>query len=178
MCIRDSSATAPREGGAGDGVALGKKPKWKMEHEAFQAALRAGRRHANAEKAGVPLSSLPHEPSARERSRHAAARTHREGPAWVEQRARSGRGARWPPARLHRAAHTRLTLRALSRRRAAPAENDTRVECPTCGRKFSDVAAERHIPKCADIRAKPKMLRAGAGGMSSSMRKGPGTGRW
>ncbi|KAJ1619807.1 hypothetical protein T492DRAFT_889743 [Pavlovales sp. CCMP2436] len=58
-------------------------------------------------------------------------------------------------------------------------DNDTRVECPTCGRRFSEVAAERHIPKCGDIRAKPKMLKAGAGGMSSSIRKGAGsTGRW
>jgi predicted nucleic-acid-binding Zn-ribbon protein len=63
--------------------------------------------------------------------------------------------------------------------RAASEENDTRVQCPTCGRKFSDVAAERHIPKCGDIRAKPKMLRAGGGGMSNSLRKGPGgTGRF
>jgi len=36
---------------------------------------------------------------------------------------------------------------------------DDRVECPHCNRKFNEQAAERHIPKCRDIRAKPKTLR-------------------
>ena len=27
-------------------------------------------------------------------------------------------------------------------------EEDTRVECPGCGRKFEESAAERHVPKC------------------------------
>ena len=25
------------------------------------------------------------------------------------------------------------------------------VQCPHCGRKFSEAAADRHIPKCASI---------------------------
>ena len=30
------------------------------------------------------------------------------------------------------------------------------VMCPYCGRKFSEKAAERHIPKCKLIKARPK----------------------
>ena len=37
------------------------------------------------------------------------------------------------------------------------------VPCPNCGRSFAEKAAERHIPKCASIRARPTMLRKGAG---------------
>ena len=37
------------------------------------------------------------------------------------------------------------------------------ILCPHCGRRFNEKAAERHIPKCQDIRAKPTMLRAGGG---------------
>ena len=43
-------------------------------------------------------------------------------------------------------------------------EYDDRVPCPHCGRKFNPTAAERHIPKCNSIRAKPKMLVRGGGG--------------
>jgi hypothetical protein len=38
------------------------------------------------------------------------------------------------------------------------------VPCPHCGRSFNAMAAERHIPKCSDIKAKPKKLMRGAGG--------------
>ena len=37
--------------------------------------------------------------------------------------------------------------------------HDDRVECPHCNRRFAEQTAERHIPKCRDIRAKPKTLR-------------------
>ena len=37
------------------------------------------------------------------------------------------------------------------------------VPCPNCGRRFSDKAAERHIPKCASIIARPKALSKGSG---------------
>jgi hypothetical protein len=30
----------------------------------------------------------------------------------------------------------------------------TLTPCPHCGRSFNEKAAERHIPKCADIKAK------------------------
>lgn len=36
-----------------------------------------------------------------------------------------------------------------------------RVQCPHCRRRFSELVAERHIPKCADIIAKPSGLKAG-----------------
>jgi hypothetical protein len=37
------------------------------------------------------------------------------------------------------------------------------IPCPHCGRRFNSNAAERHIPKCKDIRAKPSVLKAGSG---------------
>lgn len=37
------------------------------------------------------------------------------------------------------------------------------VECPHCQRTFNPKSAERHIPKCSSIRAKPKTLLRGAG---------------
>mmetsp|Transcript_14948 Transcript_14948/g.31186 ORF Transcript_14948/g.31186 Transcript_14948/m.31186 type:complete len:359 (+) Transcript_14948:162-1238(+) len=41
-------------------------------------------------------------------------------------------------------------------------EDDDRVPCPHCGRKFSQQAADRHIPQCQNIKAKPSVLKAGA----------------
>lgn len=37
------------------------------------------------------------------------------------------------------------------------------VPCPHCGRRFNEKAAERHIPQCQNIRAKPSILKKGAG---------------
>lgn len=36
--------------------------------------------------------------------------------------------------------------------------HDDRTPCPHCGRKFNADVAERHIPRCRDIKAKPKRL--------------------
>jgi hypothetical protein len=38
------------------------------------------------------------------------------------------------------------------------------IPCQHCGRSFNQKAAERHIPQCKNIRAKPTSLRKGAGG--------------
>ena len=38
------------------------------------------------------------------------------------------------------------------------------VPCPHCSRRFSEAAAERHIPQCRNIKAKPSSLKRGAGG--------------
>lgn len=38
------------------------------------------------------------------------------------------------------------------------------VPCPNCGRKFNEKAAERHIPLCKSIKAKPTSLKRGSGG--------------
>ena len=41
-----------------------------------------------------------------------------------------------------------------------PAQDDTndgRVECPHCKRRFSEGAAERHIPKCTALKTKPRV---------------------
>ena len=43
-----------------------KMPKWKREHAAFQQALSANRRIAQAKAKGVPLSTLPPPPPQRE----------------------------------------------------------------------------------------------------------------
>lgn len=37
------------------------------------------------------------------------------------------------------------------------------IECPTCHRRFNETAAERHIPMCSNIVAKPKRLTRGGG---------------
>eukprot|EP01039_Chlorochromonas_danica_P008185 gene8185-9029_t len=44
------------------------------------------------------------------------------------------------------------------------------ILCPHCGRRFNEKAAERHIPKCQSIVAKPSALKRGAGGATSSLK--------
>lgn len=46
----------------------------------------------------------------------------------------------------------------------ASAPDKSLVPCPHCGRSFNEKAAERHIPQCQNIRAKPSALKRGAGG--------------
>ncbi|GBF92488.1 hypothetical protein Rsub_04592 [Raphidocelis subcapitata] len=48
-------------------------------------------------------------------------------------------------------------------------EEDDRVPCPHCGRRFAPLTADRHIPKCQSISAKPSTLRA-RGGRAAHMR--------
>lgn len=46
---------------------------------------------------------------------------------------------------------------------AVPSAPDSSlVQCPHCARRFNEQAAERHIPKCNDIKAKPTALKAGS----------------
>jgi len=45
--------------------------------------------------------------------------------------------------------------------------HDDRVTCPHCSRKFNEDVAERHIPRCADVKARPRTLTKG-GGLSAS----------
>ena len=49
----------------------------------------------------------------------------------------------------------------------ASAPNSSLVPCPHCDRRFSAKAAERHIPSCQNIIAKPSSLRRGGGGNAS-----------
>jgi hypothetical protein len=44
-----------------------------------------------------------------------------------------------------------------------PTVDPSLVPCPHCGRSFNETAAERHIPKCTSIKARPKMLKRGGG---------------
>jgi len=37
------------------------------------------------------------------------------------------------------------------------------IPCPHCGRRFNEKAAERHIPQCNNIKAKPSSLKRGTG---------------
>ena len=59
---------------------------------------------------------------------------------------------------------------------AQPTDAETVVDdgltpCPHCNRRFNAKAAERHIPKCQDIKAKPKTLRKGTGAPSGMARR-------
>jgi len=42
------------------------------------------------------------------------------------------------------------------------------VPCPHCGRRFSEKAADRHIPQCQNIKAKPSSLKRGSGGVATT----------
>jgi rubrerythrin len=46
----------------------------------------------------------------------------------------------------------------------ASAPDPSLVPCPNCGRSFNQKAADRHIPQCSNIKAKPTALKRGAGG--------------
>ena len=46
---------------------------------------------------------------------------------------------------------------------APSAPDPSFVACPNCGRSFNATAAERHIPKCASIKARPAALFRGEG---------------
>ena len=46
----------------------------------------------------------------------------------------------------------------------ASAPDPSLVPCPHCGRRFNAKAADRHIPQCQNIKAKPSRLQRGAGG--------------
>ena len=45
------------------------------------------------------------------------------------------------------------------------------VPCPHCNRKFNQKAAERHIPQCQSIKAKPATLKKGSGKMAMATSK-------
>jgi hypothetical protein len=46
--------------------------------------------------------------------------------------------------------------------------DDGLVPCPHCNRRFNQKAADRHIPKCLTIKAKPKTLKRGGGSGASN----------
>ena len=47
---------------------------------------------------------------------------------------------------------------------AASSEPDPSfVPCPHCGRSFNETAAARHIPRCANTKARPTRLMKGSG---------------
>ena len=42
------------------------------------------------------------------------------------------------------------------------------IPCPHCNRRFNEKAAERHIPQCQNIIAKPSKLKRGSGGNATN----------
>lgn len=51
-----------------------------------------------------------------------------------------------------------------------PLDTSDYIQCPHCGRKFNQAAADRHIPKCATmLHNKPKPPQGGANGGGSRM---------
>lgn len=55
---------------------------------------------------------------------------------------------------------------------AAPPQpyiDPTLIQCPNCQRRFNDKAAERHIPICKNIIAKPSSLKKGGGQTAGSL---------
>ena len=48
------------------------------------------------------------------------------------------------------------------------------IPCPHCERRFNQKAADRHIPQCQSIRAKPAALKKGSGGVAVSGRQSLG----
>lgn len=55
---------------------------------------------------------------------------------------------------------------------AAAAEDDSMVQCPHCSRRFAEASAQRHIPHCAETKARPARLTKGAGkGIGAAARK-------
>jgi hypothetical protein len=51
---------------------------------------------------------------------------------------------------------------------AVPYVDPSFIQCPNCERRFNEKAAERHIPLCKNIRAKPSVLKKGTGSSTSS----------
>jgi hypothetical protein len=47
---------------------------------------------------------------------------------------------------------------------AASAPDPSLIPCPHCGRRFNEKAADRHIPQCQQIKARPTALKRGTGG--------------
>lgn len=128
--IHDVAPSSHISHGRGDGGTFGagkqnttaqmggqaKLPKWKIQHEQFQAAMRAMRQVTPEDAPGGKSGAQS------------------TGSKSTQQR-------------------------QLSQPVPLPAEYDDRVPCPHCGRKFAQMTAERHIPKCATTIAKPKGLR-------------------
>jgi rubrerythrin len=51
------------------------------------------------------------------------------------------------------------------------APDSSLIPCPHCNRRFNEKAADRHIPLCQSIKAKPKVLQRGTGVTASNGRK-------
>lgn len=84
-----------------------------------------------------------------------------------EPRTSNGDRSRPPRQPAHDPALEAFELMGAATRYADPSY----VQCPTCGRSFSEKAAERHIPKCENIIAKPLFLSKNSGAPSHSTRQ-------
>ena len=76
-------------------------------------------------------------------------------------------------SRMMKAAEAQgIDVRTLNLPDVPTAGADNFVPCPHCGRTFNPTAAERHIPRCSSIKAKPSRLVKGGGvGMHSGRRR-------
>ena len=150
------SATNPNRGGGGGG---GEMPKWKQDSLRFRNAMKAAREVSRAEKkskeTGIPLHLLlPAGPSGGSRGgAGGGARAGRQ--EWDDGGYGGGNGGGGSGAYQESGA----------------------LQCPTCGRTFSQKAGERHIPQCKNIIAKPSRLNRNSGAPSYSTMSAESTGR-
>eukprot|EP00468_Gymnochlora_sp_CCMP2014_P009271 CAMPEP_0167746950 /NCGR_PEP_ID=MMETSP0110_2-20121227/4000_1 /TAXON_ID=629695 /ORGANISM="Gymnochlora sp., Strain CCMP2014" /LENGTH=502 /DNA_ID=CAMNT_0007631777 /DNA_START=418 /DNA_END=1922 /DNA_ORIENTATION=+ len=91
-----------------------------------------------------------------ERKFEAAKRQAKSKPKWKKDRD-AFRDAMKQARIVRKALKEGKDLRDLPPPPSRPVEDD-RTPCPHCGRRFNADVAARHIPKCKNIRAKPKRL--------------------
>jgi zinc-finger of a C2HC-type len=61
---------------------------------------------------------------------------------------------------------------------AEPVIDKSLIQCPHCSRRFSKNAAERHLPVCQNIRAKPTSLKKGTGGLINNRVSTPSSSKY
>jgi len=135
-------------GGAGAGAAASRgeeMPKWKQDSLRFRSAMKAARQVSQAEKkskeTGIPLHLL------------LPANTSSSGGGGGRSGGGGGGGAR-----AGRQGYDEDYGGGTGAYQEAGA-----LQCPTCGRTFSQKAGERHIPQCKSIIAKPSRLNRNSG---------------
>ena len=133
-----------------DAVALNGGPAQSSSSSSSSASSHRGQRHsggAGAADRSLPTSKKGGGRSAKWKSQSSALREAMKQSRLVSKYQKEGRLHELPPMQS-----------------AAP--DPSLVPCPNCGRTFNEKAAARHIPRCKNIKAKPKMLMRGGGTLS------------